>query len=114
MGEALPKSGELKDGDDMLPCAALGGFFACGSVTLCIEGTFANLCPVVGPISGVSAGVDVIELATIGKIGMLGTVDAGSGAGGLSSREGNVVLTKKVNVEPLLGTPVALMSPPCK
>ena len=98
----------------MLPCPALGEVFAGGSVTLWIEGTFANLYPGVGPISGVSAGVDAIELATIGKIGMLGTVDAGSGAGGLSSREGNVVLTKKVNVEPLFGTPVALISPPCK
>ena len=110
----MPRSGELRDGDEMFPCPSLGEFFACASVTLCIEGTFANLCPGVGPISGVSAGVDAIELATMGKIGMLGTVDAGSGAGGLSSREGNVVLTKKVNVEPLLGTPVALMSPPCK
>ena len=114
VGEALPKSGELTDGDETLPCPILAGFFACDSVTLEIDGTFASLCPVAGPISGVSAGVDVRELATMGKIGMVGTVDAGSGAGGLSSRDGNVVLTKNVNVEPLLGTPVALMSPPCK
>jgi hypothetical protein len=104
----------LTDGDETLPCPALTGFFACDSVTLEIDGIFTSLWPVAGPISGVSAGVDVRELATMGKIGILGTVDAGSGAGGLSSREGNVVLTKKVNVEPLLGTPVAVISPPCK
>jgi hypothetical protein len=69
---------------------------------------------VVGPSSGVSIGVEVRELATMGKIGIVGTIGVDAGTGGLSSREGSVVFTKNVKVEPLLGTPVALMSPPCK
>jgi hypothetical protein len=50
----------------------------------------------------------------MGKIGIVGTIGVDAGTGGLSSREGSVVFTKNVKVEPLLGTPVALMSPPCK
>jgi hypothetical protein len=64
----------LKEGDEKLPVPVLGEFFALDSVTLWIEGTFISLCPVAGPSSGVSIGVEVRELATMGNMGILGTI----------------------------------------
>ena len=60
---------------------------------------------------GVAEGV-ATGAGGIGSIGML-TTPGVAGAGGWSDLDGKIVLIENVNVDPLPGTPFALMSPPC-